>query len=203
MKKQTKPKKPMQKSSRTHTATATKKHTRNIKSLSQDSSTEQYKFGVVLVFCAVLLASSFVFARAVKSNRIEEAKTVIQSIRKDAIAISLVNTTYDAVGIPHFWEPAEGKQFVMVDLNVANNSSQIVHFSPITSLVLLDADGIEYPVTAAPNIKTGLGGPINPSATAQGEVGFEVPLSKSYRIQYDSNGVTKTIPLAAATPSVN
>jgi hypothetical protein len=159
--------------------------------------------GFVGVVCALLLVLSFMLAVSVRTNKIQSTTTANELAQKDSLIMTIQDTVYDNTGIPHFWTPQEGNMFVMVNMNIENNSNTLVHFSPVSTLTLVDSKGSVYSVTSAPNMKKGLGGPISPYEHMSGEVGFEVPANENYRLKYEKQGVGKTLPLAISSTSQN
>lgn len=178
-------------------------HTKKSKQKQLVKIKPHHAVSLVGVVCALLLVLSFMLAVSVRSNKMQLTTTANELAQKDSLIMTIQDTVYDKTGIPHFWTPQEGNMFVMVDMNIENNSSSLVHFSPVSTLTLVDSRGVIYPVTSAPNMKKGLGGPISPYEQMSGEVGFEVPANENYRLKYEKQGIGKTLPLTISSTTQN
>lgn len=95
-------------------------------------------------------------------------------IKKDyAMVINSVKS--DKTQIPGYWQIKDDQKFVVVDISFKNRTNYNYSMSPITSMKLIDENGIQYDVTSAVAITNGLGGEVAPHNTIRGEVGFTVP----------------------------
>lgn len=99
-------------------------------------------------------------------------------IRRD-IALEVNSVRSDRTIIPGYWQLAENKKFVIVDITFKNRTNKNYSLSPITTMKLIDKDGVNYEVTSAVSITNGLGGEVLPDQTVTGEVGFTVPISQN------------------------
>ena len=156
---------------------------------------DQTKFIGLIVFCLALVGVTGAVAQQAREQRQHDQKAARRaSEAMSAARLSFNSVSFDAVGMPNVWTPGEGKQFAMIDLTVVNQKADVLHFSPVSCLTLQDEAGTVYEVTSAPNLKSGLGGPIASGQSATGQVGFTVPVTvKGLKLHYRSHGSEQTL----------
>lgn len=115
-------------------------------------------------------------------------------IRKD-IAMEVSSVRSDRVMIPEYWQLADDKKFVILDITFKNRMNHSYGLSPINTMRLIDKNGVSYEVTSAVSITNGLGGEVLSGQTVNGEVGFTVPISQNeFTFEFIPNvGNKKTI----------
>lgn len=96
------------------------------------------------------------------------------AIKKD-YAMIVNGVKSDRTQIPGYWQIKDDQKFVVVDVSFKNRTNYSYSMSPITSMKLIDENGIHYDATSAVAITNGLGGEVAPHTTVRGEVGFTVP----------------------------
>jgi hypothetical protein len=93
----------------------------------------------------------------------------------DGFIYNLTSIRTDTQSIPKYWELDANSVFLLVRLSLKNTSTQVLEFSPVSTMQVRDESGATHEVSSAPGIRDSLGGPINPGQTVSGEVGFTVP----------------------------
>ena len=78
-----------------------------------------------------------------------------------------------------FTQPDEGKNFIVVDLSVTNNTDSSQSISSLLQMELKDATGQSYDVDLMASVAAGGASPdgeLAPGETLRGQVGFQVPV---------------------------
>ncbi len=108
------------------------------------------------------------------------AQEIIYSVG-DIISIDntiLVVLGWDQPPGGDFNPPDSGKEYLVVDLIIANQGEKSFNISPVFQMTLKDSSGQKYNVNGKANLASGSntpGGEINPGEVVRGKVGFHVP----------------------------
>ena len=90
-----------------------------------------------------------------------------------------------------FNPPDEGKEYLVVDLMIANQGQKSFNISPPFQMTLKDSSGQKYNINGKANIASGSntpGGEINPGEVIRGKVGFHIPEGQSnFIFVYEAN----------------
>ena len=90
-----------------------------------------------------------------------------------------------------FNPPDAGKEYLVVDLMIANQGEKSFNISPAFQMTLKDNSGQKYNVNGKANIASGSntpGGEINPGEVIRGKVGFHIPEDQAtYIFVYEAN----------------
>lgn len=81
-----------------------------------------------------------------------------------------------------FNPPDSGKEYLVVDLIIANQGEKTFNISPAFQMTLKDSSGQKYNVNGKANLASGSstpGGEINPGEVVRGKVGFHVPAGQN------------------------
>ena len=106
-----------------------------------------------------------------------------QQIYKIGDVITMGTTTLTVGGIEfsqgqEYSEPAEGYEFLVVDLTLENKGSQAITVSSLMQMAVKDADHYQYSVDLFASMLLGQGSPDGEIAAGEklrGQVGFQVP----------------------------
>ena len=90
-----------------------------------------------------------------------------------------------------FNPPDEGKDYLVVDLMIANQGDKSFNVAPAFQMTLKDASGQKYNMNGKANIASGSntpGGEVNPGEVIRGKVGFHVPQDQAdFIFVYEAN----------------
>ncbi len=145
-------------------------------------------FIVVVVLIALLSAN--------KAGQPYPYKTwnMNETVQDKKLSFTTTSTKEDPIGAPGFWAPAPDETFLIINMSYKNKTNEVYHLSPINYMKLKDNNNQEFPVTSAPSLTQGFGGPVNPGETMTGQVGFIVKKSsKGLKLIFDPHLVNENI----------
>lgn len=102
-----------------------------------------------------------------------------EAVETPDFVITINNVDIDRQGIPQYLPIPEGMQFITLDMDVKNKTSNDILFLPINSTYLKDQDGNIYGLTTTAKVEQEIAGTVVAGDTKTGQVGFMVPQNTS------------------------
>ncbi len=95
------------------------------------------------------------------------------------IAVTLLQSVDPWSSTNQFEVPAAGHRFVAVELNMVNTTAELVTFSSVLGLEVIDSLGQRWPITFAGVDLPSAGGDIAPGTNLRGWAVFDLPLEST------------------------
>ncbi len=93
------------------------------------------------------------------------------------------------------YRPGAGYRYYIVDITFTNAQNQALALAPVVQTYLEDSAGTKYEMAPAPLTNPFAAGPLEPGASRQGELSYEVPISaQNLQFVFDpGNGLKRTV----------
>lgn len=125
----------------------------------------------ILLWVLLAVASIYAIASYIDSRHVIK-------INQDGINIVVDSVSFDDVGSYPFTSP-KGEKFVIVHIDVTNNSGRVFNFAPVVQTYMVDSEGKRYYMSPAVLKDPIAAGPMSNGSRLSGSLSYLVPVNAS------------------------